>query len=303
MNKIAICIPTYKRPELLKKLIVSITECNLNKSFISDVNIVIVDNDIDLTARTVVDGLILKFPGKFKIQYFSYPVKGLSGVRNELLRIALELVPDYIAFLDDDEYPSVEWLNELVQTIIANNGDMVMGPVISVFDNRVSKYLSCWFERPDYQNNTILNSIATNNLLIRTESLLKYKIRFDHRFNKTGAEDSYFGYQMMEKGATAFWSSRAVVYETVPEVRTNIRWLIRRYYNGANTYTFILKIGKQYLGLLKKTAISIIYIISGFCSIPIILLPIKRKYWGLLKLSEGIGSIAGLFSIKYYEYK
>lgn len=303
MYSISVCIPTYKRPKLLKKLIASISQCNTNKSLIKNVNIIIVDNDIDRTAEQTVSEIKKRIPRPYKIAYHNFPVRGLSNVRNELLKNAFLLNPDFLVFVDDDEYVTLEWLNELVKTIIANNGDLTLGPVISLMGNNVSRYISCWFERPNYKNNTIVNSIATNNLIIKTDSLLKYKIWFDHRFNKTGAEDSYFGQQMLKQGAMAYWAAKAIVYETVPGRRANIRWLIKRFYNGANTYTYILKIEKEYLKLVKKILTSLVYIIAGICTLVIILIPVRRKFWGLLKLSEGVGGIAGSFSLKYYEYK
>ena len=303
MYKITICIPTYKRPVLLKKLILSISECSLNKSLINDINILVVDNDIDLSAKTVVDELKLRFFDKFEIHYFDFPVKGLSNVRNELLRKAIELHPDFIVFIDDDEYPMSEWLNELVEAIIINNGDMVMGPVISVFESRVSKYISCWFERPNHNDNTIINAIATGNLIIKTDTLLKYKIWFDPRFNNTGAEDSYFGQQMFNQGAKAYWAAKAIVYETVTKDRTTLSWLVKRNYNAANTYTYILKLEKQFIKIIKKSIISMLYIIIGFCAFVLLFFPFKLRYWGIIKLSEGIGGVAGLLSLHYNEYR
>ena len=132
---------------------------------------------------------------------------------------------------------------------------------------------------------------------------MKKKVWFDERFNFTGGEDSFFGIQMFRKGATVFWAAGAVVYETVPEGRANIRWLLRRYYNGANIYTRILILEKQYFKLTKKILVSLLYIFTGISAAVISLIPIRKRYWGLLKLSEGLGSTVGLFMIKYEEYK
>lgn len=303
MNNITICIPTYKRPEMLRDLILSIIGCNINKSLIRDVKIVVVDNDISMTAELTMNELNEKYNDTFGISYFSYPVKGLSNVRNELLKKAYLFNPDFVVFIDDDEHVTTEWLNELVKTIITNKGDMVMGPVISSFGNKSSRYISCWIERQNYLNNTRLNFIRTGNLIINVKSLLANNIWFDPRFNSTGGEDSYFGIQMMQKGATIFWASDAIAYETVPDNRANLKWLMKRYYNGANIFTYILKVEKAYTKLIKKVLTSLIYMIAGACATVITPFPMKRKYWGLLKLSEGMGGVAGLFSIKYYEYK
>ncbi len=303
MYNIAICIPTYKRPLMLKKLILSIIECNLDKSIIKDVNIIIIDNDIDKTAETVTSELIGRFSDLYKIHYYLHPLKGISNVRNELIKRALLLKPDFIVFIDDDEYANPEWLNELTKTIITNNGDFVMGPVIRVFDNNSKKYLHRWFELPDHLNNTEINYIETNNLIINVSTLRKFNIWFDPRFNIIGAGDSYFGIQFLKKGVKIYWASKAVVYETVTKDRANLKWLMKRAYRGAGTFVYTQKLEKKHMKLLKKIFVSLIYIIVGICGIILLPIPFQKKYWGILKFSEGIGGLAGLFNMLYKEYK
>lgn len=303
MYSIVICVPTYKRPLMLEKLIQSIANCNMDKSLIHELNIVIIDNDIKKTAEKTVYRLKDKYYSEINIFYYSLPEKGLSNIRNELIKKSLIFMPDFIVFIDDDEYADSKWLNELLTTIITNDADMAMGPVIPVFDNIVSSSISYWFKRQHFNNNSRIDAVATNNLIIRMDSLQKYNVWFDSRFNKTGGEDSYFGKIMIKKGAKAYWSRNAIVYETISKNRSNIHWLIRRYYNGANNYTYILKIDRDYSKLIIKILVSIFYILIGAFLFLLILFPIKKKYWGLLKIAEGAGGIAALFSLRYNEYK
>jgi succinoglycan biosynthesis protein ExoM len=303
MNKIAICIPTYKRPEMLNKLVISIINCNLDQSLIREVNIIIADNDISRSAESTVNELNEMHGTDHKITYLSYPVKGLSNVRNVLLKNGLEQDPDFLVFVDDDEYVTPDWLNELVGTVISNNGDMTMGPVSSQVSKNTPDYISCWLDRADYINNARLNFIRTGNLIIRVKSLLERNIWFDPRFNKTGGEDSYFGLQMIKQGATIYWSSGAIVCETVPDDRANIKWLSKRYYNGANKFAFILTIERNYIKILKKIIISLLYILLGFFALVLTPFPFKKRYWGLLKLCEGVGGIMGFLNVRYYAYK
>lgn len=303
MYKIAICIPTYKRPLFLRKLILSIVDCNLNSSLIRDIKILIVDNDSDSSAKDTVGELKVKFIKVMEIMYYNYPVKGLSNVRNELFRRAFLLNPDFLVLIDDDEYVTKEWLNALVGTIINSKADAVRGPVLAIAEEAFPDNIWCWFKRENYPDGTQISSFTTGNLILRGSVLKEYNIWFDDRFNSTGSEDSFFGIQMFKKGATIYWASGAIAYETIPRSRANIKWLMKRNYNGAITYTYILKLEKKYTQLLKKIVMSFIYTIVGFFSVPVIFFPVKKKYWSLLILSEGAGGIAGLFNIKYHEYK
>jgi hypothetical protein len=286
----------------LKSLIISILKSNIDKSLIENVNIIVVDNDIDRSAEEIENELSGSIKGIYKLNYYNYPLKGLSNVRNELIAKALILNPDFLIFIDDDEYVTVDWMIELLRVILRNNGDMAIGPVVSVFDNKISKYISWWFRRPDYADNTKIKYIRTGNLIIKTHSLLKYETRFDKRFNRTGSEDTYFGVQMIKKGATVFWAANAVAYETVPASRINLKWLIKRKYRAATTVIFIRKLEKDYLGIFRKTLGSFFYIVSGIFALIMLMFPVTKKYWGLIKISEGIGGLAGLFNLKYYEY-
>ena len=302
MNNISICIPTYKRPVMLKQLILSITNCRIDETLIRDVDIIVVDNDSDKTAEQTVNELSIEFLAIHKLHYYNYPVKGLANVRNELLKNALELSPDFIVFIDDDEYVTTEWLNELVKSIINNNADAVRGPVLAEIDDLVPEKIACWFKRENYPDNYQLDSFATGNLILRQSSIKKYNVWFDKRFNNSGAEDLYFGIQLMKNGATIYWSAKAIVYETIPEYRATVKWLFMRSYRGASTYTYLLKLEREYLKLLKKITISLVYILLGCCSVILVPLPIKKRYFGIFMISEGLGGISGLSNILMKEY-
>lgn len=287
---------------MLKKLVSSIVECNMDKSLIREASIIVVDNDAGKTAEPVVKELNQNICRENEIAYFHYPLKGLSNVRNELLKIGLDRNPDFLVFVDDDEIVSGNWLNELVGTIIRNDGDMAMGPVNSLVSKKIPEYISYWLKRPAHADNEMLHYIRTGNLIIRAKSLSEKKIWFDPRFNHTGGEDSYFGLQMFKKGATVYWASRAIVYETVPDDRANLSWIARRFYNGANKYSYILRIENNYKKIIKKLVISFLYIIQGFFSLILIPFPIRKRYLGILKLYEGWGGIKGLLGLRYNEY-
>jgi GT2 family glycosyltransferase len=218
------------------------------------------------------------------------------------LNQAFLLNPDFIVFVDDDEYVTPGWVNELLVTITNSDADAVRGPVIAKLDENTSKYIAYFFRRKEHPDNSQIYSFATGNLILRRKSLEKLNVWFDNRFNYTGSEDSFFGIQLMKKGAKIFWAAKAIVYETIPEKRANLKWLIRRYYNGALTYAYILKLERKYFRIIKKTIYSGAYFLIGITALPILIFPFRWKYWGILKISEAIGGFAGLFSILFHEY-
>lgn len=289
---------------MLERLILSITSCIIDKALIGVVDIIIVDNDKEKTAKIIIEKLNQICSQTFQIYYYDYPIKGLSNVRNELIKYSILLKPDFIIFIDDDEYVSVDWLTELVKTMVIKNADAARGPVIPVLDPPISKYISHWFSDEEHHgDDELLTTLFTGNLIVRRSSLEKYNILFDSRFNLSGSEDIYFGIQILKQGARLYWASKAIAYETIPERKANLTWLIKRSYRGASTHTYILKVEKKHIQLLKKMIVSIIYIITGSLATILVFIPIRKKYWGILKFSEGIGGFSGFSNILYEEYK
>jgi len=302
MNQLVIGIPTYKRPSMLKKLILSIYSMEVRKDLISFINIVIVDNDAEKTAELIVPSLKSECRDDMAIHYFNYPKKGLTHVRNEILNKAQSFNPDYIALVDDDEYVSPNWLNELMVTMLNNNADMVQGPNVPVFEKEIPPYLKYWFDTVDFENNTRVTFVETNNLLVKSKFIHDNGLSFDSRFDQTGGEDTFFGVQALNKGASVFWAKKAIVYETIPPKRATLKWLIKRKYRGATTFTYILKLEKDYQGLIKKSMVNILYFGIGLLTLPALLFTFKHRYWGLFKICEAFGGFAGLFNIRYKEY-
>jgi len=302
MYNVVIGIPSFRRPLMLKKLIFSIIGCNIDRSLIKEVFILVVDNDIEKTAEITVKELADEFYGIHRFYYHNYPVKGLSNVRNEIFTKALEFNPDYIACIDDDEYVTSDWLNQLLLTITKSRAEIVLGPVIPEFEGKVSPYIAYWFKYQKLENFQKVHFFWTGNFVISAGFFLKHKIEFDNRFNITGSEDSYFGVKALKSGADICWANKAVAYETIPQKRANLKWLIRRNFNNAITFTYILKLEKLYFRLLKKMVISFVYSVTGVMALVFIPFPFRWKYWGILKISESVGGFAGLFSFQFHEY-
>lgn len=289
---------------MLKKLIVSIFENKIDWDFIRNVDLIVVDNDKEKTAEPVIKSLLDEYPDSFSLGYVNYPEKGLANVRNQILTSALALNADFIASVDDDEYVSQNWLMQLTKCIVENSGDIALGPVLPDFENTdVSVSIADWFYRPDFENYQKLeDSHKTGNQMIRADFLIQHNIRFDKRFNSTGAEDTFFGIQAVKKGAAIYWAKHAIVFETIPRTRSTFEWLLRRTYRGAITYTYILFLEKKYLLIFKKFLVSIFNLLLGVFGMVLMPFDFKYKYYGPMKLAESAGGFAGMLNFKYNEY-
>ena len=303
MHDLVIGIPSYKRPGMLKKLIKSVFASNIDNNIIKSVNIVVVDNDVNKTAKKTVLDLQESNTSFFGLHYYNCPNKGLSNVRNKILSKAMAFNPQYLIFVDDDEYVSPEWLKEFLKTILNNKGNIAFGPVIPKFKKKATKAISVWFGNKPLKDQQQTNFIyGAGNLMLQVAFLKKHNLTFDKRFNTTGAEDTFFGIQAVKKGARIFWSANAIVYETIPKNRATLNWLLKRAYSGATTYTRILFLEKKYVLIFKKLVFNFIYLFIGLLTFILVPFKFEHRYFGPLKLAESMGGFAGLFNLKYHEY-
>lgn len=301
--KVVIGIPTYKRPAMLDKLLCSVMSSDVAGTRINEVCIVVMDNDEAATAEEVTQVRSLQAPPVWSVHYRRCPQKGLTNVRNALLSESLAHNPDLIAFVDDDQFVSPGWLRALVDSIERTDSDFAIGPVVPVHDPITTPELRCWFRAHDRADAERINYIETNNLIMRARFVAENSMRFDLRFNTTGAEDTYFGVTALKLGARIVWAREAVAFETIPPQRASLPWLMRRRFRVASTYTYILVLERQYAKLLKKAAVSVCYGAVGLVGLPLLALRGSTlRYHGVLRLAEALGAVAGLLHLRLPEY-
>src|SRR5262245_23547681 len=97
--QISVCICTYRRPELLGRLLRELAMQETGGLF--TYSVIVVDNDRAETARPVVAAAIIEsFP--VPITYCVEPRQSIARARNRAVATA---TADFIAFIDDDELP------------------------------------------------------------------------------------------------------------------------------------------------------------------------------------------------------
>ena len=130
---ICICICTYKRPQLLKILLEKIQDQRTEGLF--KYSIVVVDNDHKKSAEAIVANI--KKKSLIKIDYCIESQKNISAARNCAVQSAHG---NYLAFIDDDEYPTDNWLIELYKACHQYSADCVFGPVKPYFEIEITLF-------------------------------------------------------------------------------------------------------------------------------------------------------------------
>jgi succinoglycan biosynthesis protein ExoM len=305
LGHVCVCIPTYKRAELLKKLLCGLARQSTAGLF--TYSVVIVDNDEALTAKPVVDSFSAAV--QFDVRYYSEPVKNISIARNNCVKHAQG---DYLAFIDDDEYPASDWLLNMYCAITATEVDAVGGVVFPVIKPEFPGWLIslCMVNYRLYYNftyNGTIFSLSTNNLLCRMNLIKKYSSPFDPRFGVTGGEDTIFFKKIRDDKAQFFWFRGGRVYEYILPYRQRLQWFMCRFYRYGVTYSEVLVDGQSFLYRLRVACRYVLRFLFFLLVLPwkciaFLWSPVRiYEYFFLIFIF--LGYFSGVLGLRHYEYR
>jgi len=223
IEHIAVCVCTYRRPALLRRLVLELLKQDTCGIF--GYSIVVVDNDDQRTAEVTVNEL--KAVSKVPIMYSNEPRQNIARARNKAVEIANG---EFVAFIDDDEFPCEGWLLNLFQACTQHQVDGVLGPVLRHFDETPPRWVvkSNFYVRPRHETGFVMGwmECRTGNLLLDRRVFDAGEAPFRPEFR--AGEDQDFFRRKMGQGRTFIWCDEAVVYETVPPSRWKCGVMLRR---------------------------------------------------------------------------
>jgi len=298
---ISICIATYKRPQLLSKLLHSISAQHFAGQTLC-FEAIIVDNDKDGSAKTAVDEFIRE-NFEIKVVYDIEPVQNIALARNRSVALAQG---EYIAFIDDDEEASEGWLCSLYECLIKYGADAVFGPVEPVLPENSPPWImkGGYFKRKIVKDGSPLKDGRTGNVLIGAQWLRKFEQPFDPDLGLTGGEDFAFFRKIKRMGAKFCASENAVVFEAVEGSRLKVKWFLKRSFRGGQVYAAeelkYLTFPKKIFHYVCRTSLCCAAIIAFFA-----VLPFGRNHsvWWMMKFFSNLGQVSVIFPYRYREYK
>lgn len=231
--RLAVCIVTFRRQQLLGELLGGIAQLTFRKVRVPDIEIIVVDNDELKSAEQVCRAVSLPWPIKYVVE----PRRGITHARNRAIAEAGS--GDFVAFIDDDEVPSPEWLDELLWARAEFTADVVSGPVLPRYDSDVADWVrrGGFFDGRVAATGTTRRACAANNVMVGAH-VFKRVSKFDDAFALSGAEDTNFFLRVWQAGHKIVWSQEAVVSEAVSAERGTVAWLLRRDYQTGNGWVF-----------------------------------------------------------------
>ena len=249
VRHISVCICTYKRPSFLKRLLVSLEQQQTEQQF--DYSVVVTDNDTDMSAKDVVAEFAAQYV--IEVTYSSETRQNIALARNKALENAKG---DFIAFIDDDEFPEPDWLLNMLKTCEDFKVAGILGPVRPHFEEPPPDWIikGGFCERPEHPTGRVMEweECRTGNLLFRKAILDGVIEPFKPEFG-TGGEDKDFFMRMTQQGHEFRWCNEGITYETVPPERWTRSYMLKRaLLRGKN----ILKHPTGQLGLLARSVVA-----------------------------------------------
>jgi len=125
MVDLVVAIPTFRRPRSLARLLEALEKLETE----ARVTVVVADND---AVRHEGYDLCLKFRGyRWPLEAVIAPERGIAQVRNVLVERALaHRNAQFVAMLDDDEWPSTQWLDQFLRVQRETCADALQGSIL-----------------------------------------------------------------------------------------------------------------------------------------------------------------------------
>ena len=301
---VCLCVPTFRRPAGLRKLLSHIAQLN----YAGDLSIIVVDNDAETCAgAAIIEQMAPAF--RFPLICHVEPRRGHTYAYDHAFVFACRAaaMPDFVAVLDDDEYPDPNWLTEMVRVALDYNVEIVGGPVFPVFDNPDHWLARSGLYAPTrFATGPVSMIYGAGSMLIRRETLEQYLDEpFLHDFAYTGGGDEEFFYRCRRDKHTFAWADEAYVFETTPPSRTTVRYIMRRMFRKGTGATRVeRKFAGNVGGAVRRWCKGIGLIVSGALSLPVAAFGGRGAVMrSLLLAARGTGRIAAEFGILYEEYR
>ncbi len=288
MFQIAITIPSFRRPQGLCRLLKALARLETSHQL----TIIVGDND---PVQAEAQELCARFKAadyRWPLITFAVAQRGLASTRNAIVERALALPQiDYIAMLEDDEYPEPQWLDALIRMQQATKADVVGGTVLREFDEPPP----LWALHLDgvkalrHKSGHVhkLTGSTGNVLFARAALSAQPRPIFDPQFSLPGGDYADLFRRLRQTGSHFAWCDEAVLRETVPASRLDRGWLLGRAYSIGNAD---MRLALKYR---KGIAGEIVKIIAAYCALPEAALP-SRRMQAIARMFRASGKLNAL---------
>ncbi len=244
---ITVAVLTRQRPRMLDGVLASFDALRIPRD--CTVRFLVVENDDAPRSRECVVSRGGALPGG-PLDYVLEPELGIPFGRNRAAREALAAGHELLAFVDDDEVVTRDWLVRFVEGYRAS-GAWLLGAPLGIYpaepgltwlQNRMHGCIRRRYARKADRaarraslSGTPGVTIVTNNWLGRTAIFGDRGIWFDEAMRFTGGTDAKLSSEVKAAGLPTAWVADARVEEVVPPERLTFAYQYARGRDQSNT--------------------------------------------------------------------
>jgi succinoglycan biosynthesis protein ExoM len=305
--RVAICVCTCNRPRMLERCLRSLSEQLVPAGL--QVSVIIIDNDPAGSARNEATAYANAAP--FDVRYEREPKRGIATARNAAIDAAIATGADWIAFIDDDEWATPDWIANLMAPDYRDT-PVLAGPVLPVYPDiapfwclNTPKAL-----KPAEEGKRVKTAISGN---VRfSAEIVKAGIRFNERLKLMGGEDQEFFSAAHKAGFAIRKTLRAIAYETAHPERLTYRGQVKRAYWCAASDMRRDAVLRGWPWAISRKAhtvpSNIVFGAFEILASPLFLIGgrlafKKRAVAGGKKIAKGVGRAAGMFGAMPQPYR
>lgn len=252
MKPISILVPTFRRPESLRRALRSLGRQQDGATLIE--TIVVVDNAPEGSARELTAAFASDCDSP--VVYVHEPKPGVATARNRGLA---EIAAPHVAFLDDDETASPDWLQRLYAVHLRFEADVTFGPVRGVAPDAPSSaraYLERFFSRLGRAESGLTDEVwGCGNSLMKRATALAGAAPFDVACDQSGGEDDRLFARLRAEAGRFAWAADALVDEHAPAHRATVAYALRRAYSYGQSPSQLAAQRKRPIEVAKWMAI------------------------------------------------
>jgi glycosyltransferase involved in cell wall biosynthesis len=299
MPDVVVAIPTFRRPRGLSRLLDALAKLDTT----ANVTVLVADNDAEgHEGFDLCQGLAYRWPLKAMV----VQERGIAPVRNALVAEALCMDMQFLAMLDDDEWPEPQWLDALLAEQAKTGADALQGSILFDFEQRPARWAEVFDGMADIRQASGPTPMlqGAGNLLLTHGALTRVsRPWFDPAFALSGGEDRDFFQRLKAAGACFAWSDEAVARGFVPATRTCFSWALKRAYSVGNSdMRVFLKYGPSFAARMRELAkVAGVLVLSPALAVLLAFSEVRRRD-ALRRLFRAAGKVTALFGRHYDEY-
>lgn len=242
---VAVCICTCNRPAGIDQLLTALEHIDLAGLVIDQMEIIVVDNRPDGRARAICRAHQPRLV--VPLHFCEEETRGISFARNRAIKEALGRGADFVAFLDDDDIPRNNWLQELLRKQKDTGAEIVTGIWRIPDDLHVPRHLVRLklFKELDFDGLKPYDIpiCATCNVVIASGAIERLarlgEPPFRPEFALTGGEDTDFFVRAHKAGAPFAQAKTSVVMKYPGADRATLAGALRQAFRMGCTHTWL----------------------------------------------------------------